>query len=79
LLIEYYSDTVFPRVLNMGYSAVRTSRHKYIQYRELKGMDELYDLEADPGEERNLIASPQSASLLAGMQAELKTLLNPRR
>ena len=31
VLIEYYSDTVFPRILNMGYQAVRTGRHKSIQ------------------------------------------------
>jgi arylsulfatase A-like enzyme len=49
-LVEYYSDTT-PRIQNMGYIAARTTRHKYIQYRELRGMDELYDLEADPYEE----------------------------
>jgi N-acetylglucosamine-6-sulfatase len=54
-LIEYFSDTVFPRIRTMGYAAVRTSRYKYIEYQELQGMDELYDLEADPYEERNLI------------------------
>ena len=31
LLIEYYSDTVFPRIRNMGYRAVRTERYKYIR------------------------------------------------
>ena len=35
-LVEYFSDTVFPRIRNMGYSAVRTTRHKYIEYRELE-------------------------------------------
>ena len=74
MLVEYYSDTVFPRVLNMGYSAVRTKHAKYIEYRDLQGMNELYDLEADPYEEHNLIASPGSASLLASLQAELKRL-----
>ena len=51
-LIEYFSDTVFPRIRNMGYAAVRTRRHKYIEYRELQGMDELYDLEADRARRR---------------------------
>lgn len=45
--IEYYSDTVFPRMLRMGYQAVRTDRWKYIRYLELEGMDELYDLRSD--------------------------------
>ena len=74
-LIEYYSDTVFPRVLNMGYSAVRTPTAKFIQYRDLQGMNELYDLRADPYEERNLIDASGSQPLLRAMQAELQELL----
>jgi N-acetylglucosamine-6-sulfatase len=74
-LVEYYSDTVFPRVHQMGYVAARTARHKYIQYRELKGMDELYDLETDPFEETNIIARPDAAGTLERMQAELRRLL----
>ena len=73
-LVEYYSDTVFPRILKMGYSAVRTTKAKYIEYRELSGMNELYDLESDPYEEHNLIASPASASLLKTMQSEVERL-----
>jgi len=55
--IEYYSDTVMPRIRNMGYQAVRTNRWKYIQYRELQGMDELYDLRRDPYEMTNVIGT----------------------
>lgn len=73
-LVEYYSDTVFPRILKMGYSAVRTTKAKYIEYRELSGMNELYDLESDPYEEHNLIASPAGAALLKTMQSELERL-----
>ena len=73
-LIEYFTDTVFPRVLNMGYSAVRTTNAKYIEYRELQGMNELYDLDADPYEERNLIDASEAAALRAAMQAELQKL-----
>jgi N-acetylglucosamine-6-sulfatase len=73
-LIEYYSDTVFPRIRNMGYTAVRTERYKYIEYRELPGMNELYDLEADPFEERNLIDVPDAAAMLERMQSELRQL-----
>ena len=74
VLIEYYSDTVFPRILTMGYEAVRTERYKYIRYAELPGMDELYDLDADPFEMDNLMGSPQGRALLPELQAELAQL-----
>jgi N-acetylglucosamine-6-sulfatase len=74
VLIEYYSDRVFPRILTMGYQAVRTERHKYIDYLELPGMDELYDLEADPFERNNLIGTEEGQRLLPGLQAELARL-----
>ncbi len=74
-LIEYFSDTVYPRIFKMGYSAVRTERHKYIAYRELQGMNELYDLQADPYEEHNLIGKPAAASVEADLQRELQKLL----
>jgi N-acetylglucosamine-6-sulfatase len=74
ILIEYYSDTVFPRILTMGYEAVRTDRHKYIRYTELPGMDELYDLETDPFEMDNLMGSRQAQVRLRELQAELARL-----
>jgi N-acetylglucosamine-6-sulfatase len=73
-LVEYFSDTVFPRVKNMGYVAVRTTRHKYIEYQELEGMNELYDLEADPYEQKNLIDAPDARGVLDSMQSELRRL-----
>ena len=74
-LIEYYSDKVFPRVLQMGYQAVRDGRWKYIHYLELDGMDELYDLKADPYEMKNLIHQPTSAQALAEMKKKMERLL----
>ena len=59
----------------MGYKAVRTERYKYIQYTDLEGMDELYDLQADPYEMNNVIDNPEAAQLLMDMQAELARLL----
>jgi N-acetylglucosamine-6-sulfatase len=56
VLIEYFSDTTFPRIRNMGYYAARTQRWKYIQYRDLEGADELYDLSSDPFELNNVIS-----------------------
>ncbi|MDH4072846.1 MAG: sulfatase-like hydrolase/transferase, partial [Gammaproteobacteria bacterium] len=74
-LVEYYSDTVFERIFEMGYKAVRTDRYKYIRYEDLEGMDELYDLDADPYELRNVIGDPRYTSVLAEMQGELNRLL----
>jgi arylsulfatase A-like enzyme len=71
-LIEYYSDKVFPRIRNMGYQAVRTRRWKYIQYRQLQGADELYDIQTDPYEMTNLIGD--SRAPLGGMKARLARL-----
>jgi len=73
-LIEYFSDRVFPRMLNMGYQAVRTERWKYIRYSELKDMDELYDLRQDPYEMRNLIDDPAARATLESLRRELAAL-----
>ena len=77
-LIEYYSDKVIPRVRQMGYKAVRTERWKYIHYLELDGMDELYDLTADPYEMKNIINQPGTRSTLDAMKRELERLLGQK-
>ena len=74
-LIEYYSDTVFERIYQMGYKAVRTNRYKYIRYEDLDGVDELYDLANDPYEMRNVIGDPRFADVLSDMDAEHNRLL----
>ncbi len=73
-LIGYTSDTVFPRIERMGYDAVRTEHHKYVRFRELVGMDEIYDLDADPYELQNLIGSAQEPELRAELGRELERL-----
>ena len=78
-LIEYNTDTVFPRVRNMGYQAVRTTRWKYIRYNDLQGMDELYDLQNDPYEMENLIGHSAAQAALKQLQTELEALLSDRR
>lgn len=76
-LIEYYSDTVFPRMHKAGYRAVRKGSWKYIHYVDQAGMDELYDLHADPYELSNLIKSPAASAQLGELQQELARLYQP--
>ena len=75
-LVELYSDKVFPRIVQMGYKAVRNQRWKYIHYLELEGMDELYDLKKDPYELHNVINEPNARKPLEDMKRELERLLS---
>ena len=75
-LIQYNTDTVFPRVNHMGYRAIRTQRWKYIRYSELDQMDELYDLLHDPYEMQNVIQQPESRLELQRLKSELDRLLH---
>jgi N-acetylglucosamine-6-sulfatase len=75
VLLEYFSDTVFPRIRSMGYAAIRSDRYKYIEYRELKGMNELYDLQSDPYEQHNLVGDAQARPALERLRDELRRLL----
>ncbi len=74
-LIEHSSDNVFARVRGMGYQAVRTPQWKYIQYRELEGADELYDLAADPYELRNLAGEASQVETITQLRNELGALI----
>ena len=78
-LIEYTTDIVFPRTLKMGYDAVRTERYKYIRYRDLRDMNELYDLLEDPFELSNLIAAPTATAARQQMEKELDRILASAR
>ena len=74
-LIQYNTDTVFPRVHKMGYRAVRTTRWKFIRFNELDGMNELYDMKNDPYEMQNVIDRPDLAPVLARLDSQLDELL----
>jgi N-acetylglucosamine-6-sulfatase len=76
-LIEYFEEKQFPRI--PSYQAVRTATHKYTHYTGLEGMDEFYDLQADPGEMKNLINEPSAQKALKSAQAELARLLKETR
>ncbi|HEY0097726.1 MAG TPA: sulfatase [Pyrinomonadaceae bacterium] len=71
-LAEYFLEKVAPRA--PAWQAVRTAEWKYIHYTELEGMDELYNLRADPHEMRNLLDDPASRPALDRLKAELQRL-----
>jgi arylsulfatase A-like enzyme len=58
---------------------VRTERYKFIRYRDLEGMNELYDLQQDPFELSNLVNSPAAAGVRLKMESELARLTAPSR
>lgn len=70
-LIEHFSESVFPRTTKLGYQAIRTEDWKYIHYVDFPNADELYDLNRDPYEMRNLIGNPRVANDIRGLQEEL--------
>jgi N-acetylglucosamine-6-sulfatase len=72
ILVEFYTDeNPFPHLMELDYRALRTERHKYIHWVRFPELDELYDLEADPYELRNLAHEPSATPLRARLRAEL--------
>jgi N-acetylglucosamine-6-sulfatase len=72
-LFEYFREKMYPRCPT--WQAVRSDHWKYIHYTELEGLDEFYDIKADPYEMKNLIADEQSKAALADMKQEMAKLL----
>jgi N-acetylglucosamine-6-sulfatase len=77
LLTEYFMEKQYPRTPT--WQAVRTERWKYIHYTELKDMDELYDLKADPYEMKNVIREASARPGLSEMTSELEQLKKATR
>lgn len=72
VLVEFYTyENPFPHLLDMDYRALRTMRYKYIHWVQHPEQDELYDLESDSLELRNLAADPGFRSLKAELRTEL--------
>ena len=74
-LIEYWSENAMPWLVGMTYKAVRTERAKLIHWVNRDGVDELYDLAADPYELRNLIADEARAAERGALRRELARLV----
>lgn len=62
LLYEYFWERNYPQTPTLH--ALRTDRYKYVHVHGVWDIDELYDLDADPGETRNLVFSPEHAGIL---------------
>jgi N-acetylglucosamine-6-sulfatase len=73
LLYEYFWERNFPHTPTMH--ALRTDRFKYIRYHGIYDLDELYDIQSDPGEMNNLINDPAHAKTVQTMNARLFEIL----
>jgi len=77
-LVEYWAEQALPWLVGMSYKAVRTGRHKLIHWVNrgtAHELDELYDLERDPWELKNLARSARHAALKARLHRALRKLV----
>jgi arylsulfatase A-like enzyme len=78
-LIEYWAENAMPWLVGMTYKAVRTDRYKYIHWvnRGVRDeLDELYDLERDPYELKNVIRARAYTPVREKLRRELKRLVS---
>ena len=69
IFYEYYWEYDFPHTPTMH--GVRTDRYKYIRYHGIWDTNEFYDLQEDPNEMNNLIASPEHQELIKSLAGEI--------
>ena len=69
LLYEYYWERNYPMTPTVH--ALRGDRYKFIRCQGIWDIDELYDLQEDPLESRNLIFSGQHQSIVRDMRTRL--------
>ncbi|HYC66473.1 MAG TPA: sulfatase-like hydrolase/transferase [Reyranellaceae bacterium] len=78
-MCEYFSENAMPWLIGMSYKAVRTRRHKYIHWtqKSLDGVecDELYDLNKDPYEMRNLAGKKSEKATVKRLRKALAKLV----
>lgn len=73
LLYEYFWERNFPQTPTLH--ALRGDRYKYVHVQGVWDIDELYDLQEDPGETRNLIYSKAHAPIVEQMNHRMFELL----
>lgn len=59
------------------WQAVRNNRWKFIRYVGLEEMNELYDLQADPYELKNLVDEPKAREMRTSLEKELQSMVPP--
>ncbi len=69
IFYEYYWENHFPQTPTMH--GVRTDRYKLIRYHGVWDTNEFYDLQEDPFEMKNLIASDEHKALIDTLTTEL--------
>jgi N-acetylglucosamine-6-sulfatase len=69
MLYEYYWERNYPQTPTVH--ALREDRYKFIRYYGIWDVDELYDLQNDPAEMRNLIDSAEHQPIVQRMRTEL--------
>jgi N-acetylglucosamine-6-sulfatase len=73
VFVEFFTyENPFPWLVDMDYRAIRTRRYKYIHWVHHPEEGELYDLQEDPLEMRNLIAEPGMRQVLQELRAEIR-------
>lgn len=72
-LYVYYWEKNFPQSPTVF--AIRSHQYKYIAYYGLWDVDELYDIQADPGETRNLLYDPQYRATGREMERKLYEMM----
>jgi len=73
LLYEYYWERNYSQTPTTH--AIRTDRYKFIRYHGIWYLDELYDIQSDPDETRNLINSPAHHDVAKSLTEHLFELL----
>jgi arylsulfatase A-like enzyme len=69
IFYEYYWEFDFPQTPTMH--GVRTDRYKLIRYHGIWDTNEFYDLQEDPNEMNNLIASPEHQERIESLTGEI--------
>jgi N-acetylglucosamine-6-sulfatase len=73
-LYVYYWEKNYPQSPTVF--SLRGDRYKYITYYGLWDTDELYDLQEDPTESRNLLHEPEYAQIASDMETRLYDMMD---